>query len=346
MYSPQVPGAFQHSVVLPEAGIGCRWDGDNPPLNAGDVWRDSTQDAFLAFTTGSYAQAHFTSGKGLTWTRAVLLLHPDPAQPLLLIHDTFGGAQSGASKVSSLNLMAQGDVTVDGDRITPRLRSHQRGELPSAGKVFTLETGVRRLGFTGQWGVDWDLYVLAETPLQGQIGNWAHQWHPTPEQDEFRRATGRPFEERQDIFRLKGDGAFQMLLVPYRRGKKPDDLKVTADGDRLLLLGPKATTSLLGKGYAYRGAGKEVLAALTNGEVQSGSIRLAGGPAEVILETDKGTLTLHGEAGRRTVTLPAGWQVGENKKVGVTPGKAAGEWEVTYAGGEPVALSLRRGEER
>ncbi|MFN7918878.1 MAG: hypothetical protein U0Q16_02205 [Bryobacteraceae bacterium] len=38
-YSPQVPGAYQHSLVLPEGAIGQAWDADNTALNGGTmVW--------------------------------------------------------------------------------------------------------------------------------------------------------------------------------------------------------------------------------------------------------------------------------------------------------------------
>jgi hypothetical protein len=342
MYEPQVPGAFQHGMVLPEARTGHPWDGDNPPLTAGSGWRESAQDAFLSFGTGTYAAAHFSSGNDLTWKRSVLLLHPHPDRPLLMIRDTLTGPQAQAGKVWSLNLMAEGDVQVPGGTVSPPPRSARREQLPSAGKVFPLEPGVQRLGFRGQWGVDWDLYVATETALQAHVGNWAHTWVPNREQEEFQKAHGRPFEERQHILRMKGNGAFHVLLLPYRRGTKPADLRVKQDGGRLLVTSRGGTTTLADGWYAYQEGGKTVLAALGGGPAEAHDLGIAGGPAEVVLEGQRGTLAVHGPKGRRTVRLPEGWKIVAGKGPAITPGEGRGEWQVDYAGGGAIALRLSR----
>ena len=75
---------------------------------------------------------------------------------------------------------------------------------------------MNRLRFTGQlWklhptvGIDWDLYTIAGEDQQAHIGNWAHAWHPSPEQGQFRKANGRPFEERQHILRVLTETMWQ-----------------------------------------------------------------------------------------------------------------------------------------
>jgi hypothetical protein len=123
---------------------------------------------------------------------------------------------------------------------TPRLWGTGIEERASAGRVVELKPGVNRLGFTGQaWpahprkGIDWEIYVVADEPQQVLVGNWAHAWHPGPETRQFLEANGRPFEERQHILRLRGANGFRVLLVPYLKGRRPADLDVKLDGDRV-----------------------------------------------------------------------------------------------------------------
>jgi hypothetical protein len=90
-----------------------------------------------------------------------------------------------------------------------------------------LTSGVTRLGFKGQWGVDFDVFIVAETPQQATVAGWKHFWHTTREAGEYKLATGKSFEEAQYILRLRGRGAFEVVIVPYRAGMRPSDLTIT-----------------------------------------------------------------------------------------------------------------------
>src|SRR5205807_3540764 len=114
-------------------------------------------DKFLSFGTCALSQAHFTSQQGSLWTRTVSSIHPDSAHPIVVITDSFAGPEAAASKIFSMNLMAKDEVHTPAGPLLPPVRSdRQKNTLPSAGKVFTLEPGVNRLHFTGQWLIDWD----------------------------------------------------------------------------------------------------------------------------------------------------------------------------------------------
>jgi hypothetical protein len=119
--------------------------------------------------------------------------------------------------------MAQGAVSTPAGDLTPtpRLWDDAKGikELPSAGQIFDLKPGLNRLGFDGQWGVDFDVYTYSNQAQQAQIGDWGHTWHPGQEQVEFQKAQGRHFEERQHILRIKGTGAFVTIIAPRRKGE-------------------------------------------------------------------------------------------------------------------------------
>ena len=96
----------------------------------------------------------------------------------------------------------------------------------------------RSLGFTGQtWkghpteGIDWDCYVIPREPQQAQIGNWANQ--ASSSAPLFQAAQGRPYEERQHILRVRGTGSFTTVIVPWKKGKKPEGLAVDASDDTI-----------------------------------------------------------------------------------------------------------------
>jgi hypothetical protein len=115
----------------------------------------------------------------------------------------------------------------------PELRTHPAavkatdpGQLPSAGPVFSLNHGVSDLSFTGQFGVDFDVFVIAREPQEALLGNWADTWT---------QQFGSKWEERQHILRIRGMGSFQLVIVPFRAGHRPADLKVEDGPDGAVL---------------------------------------------------------------------------------------------------------------
>lgn len=156
---------------------------------------------------------------------------------VILLRDTFNGAEAGSTKIWSPNLMAQGPVQTPAGSMLPPPRTSGVGkqELLSAGPVFSLSPGVDRLSFTGQdWrghptgGIDWDLYLLPQEEQQAQIGNWAHTWSSCA--GEFQAAQRRPFEERQHLQRVRGTGPFTAVILPWPKGQRPEGLAVTLNG--------------------------------------------------------------------------------------------------------------------
>jgi hypothetical protein len=68
-------------------------------------------------------------------------------------------------------------------------------------------------------------------------------WHPAREAEEYKRATGKNFEEVQYILRLRGRGAFDVVIVPHKWGTRPTDLAITRtpDGALSLIRGASST---------------------------------------------------------------------------------------------------------
>ena len=62
------------------------------------------------------------------------------------------------------------------------------------------------------------------------------------------------FEERQHILRVRGDGALATLIVPWRKGSRPDGLTLSRDGDVLVVATSRGTTRIRKDTYEYKAA--------------------------------------------------------------------------------------------
>ncbi len=231
IYTPHAPGGYMHSMVLPEAVIGHPWDKDGALLTAGAaVWRDSRQEAFETAADGAFARASFRADK-LEWTRAVTVARSAPGLPVIVIRDSFSGENAAVPKVASLNLMAVGPVGTPAGLIEPPLRTHPNAQrmddpavLPSATRPMDLPAGVSAFTFTGRYDVDFAVFVIADEPRQALLGNWGNSaWGGAVSER----------EERQHILRVRGSGPFATVIVPWRRGARPEGLTVTREGDTL-----------------------------------------------------------------------------------------------------------------
>lgn len=378
---PSTKAGVYHSTVIEEKFFGSPWDKDScvdpqdgretggaglsghhlPAVLSGTgivAPASTSQEGLLSL--GSFARmASRFEHRGLVWRRVVARLNGNPDVPLILIEDTFDGVGADQPKIFTLNLMADGVVQTPAGELAPPPRSYdnplaagdgKRKELPSAGPVFRLEPGLHRLGFTGQsWsrhpsgGIDWDVYLLNDAPQQAQIGNWATFWQPHPEMAEFRAANGKPFEERQHILRVRGTGAFTTLLASWRKGEKPADLRVERKEGLLRVLAVNQTTTLGPDTYTCEAADRRVLAALSAAPAAGAGIRIEGGPAEVALDANRGSVTVHGAAGRRTIDLPGAWRLADPKPpcpASFEPSRPE-RLVVEYAGDEPIVIAIQ-----
>ncbi len=247
IYYPRVAGGVMHSTVIQESAFGQPWDRDIQDMGLGSGFSQQYGNhgvgeatSLDVFPNGRRMISTIRSGN-TAWVRTVTLATADPNMPILVIRDTFSGKEADAPKIFTLNLMAEGAVETPAGLRTPPLRMHPPSDkttdpatqLPSAGEMFPLTPGVNRLGFTGQtWnghpseGIDWDVYLIADEVRQAHVGNWGNQWNG-PSGNLFQAAQGRTFEERQHILRVRGTGAFTTVIVPWKKGQKPDKLTVT-----------------------------------------------------------------------------------------------------------------------
>ncbi|MHB9024244.1 MAG: hypothetical protein ACYC7E_08720 [Armatimonadota bacterium] len=348
IYYPRVAGGYMHSFPIPESLMPKPWDSDNTsldlPSTMWSTWWNTVHEPFIDFSDSASTAASFTAvgAKDMGWRRVVRSLRADPAHPVIVINDTFTGNKlAGKPVISTLNLMAQGEVATPAGPVKPEERFYHcqdktKQQLPSAGTPFDLPAGLQRLSFTGQWIIDWDLYVDSGTAMKAAIGNWGHNWHPSTETNQFQRSQKLPFKERQHILRLRGQDRIRMLILPYRKGERPANYSVEKQGDKTLIrLGDMMLTLGENSCAVTRGARKS-LTTYDDQPAEVSGMRVAGGPVEIILDATGGTLTCSGAPGPRKITLPAGWRLLPTAAVS----KTGEEWTVSYASDKPLVLKL------
>jgi hypothetical protein len=174
----------------------------------------------------SLARAKATfDDKGSLWNRRVWQYRSGVVAPVLRVRDEFRGPGARDPKIFLLTLMAGGPIeTTVGLREVPLSPAPAK---PPAGEQFALTAGITRFGSKGQWGVDFDVFVVADTSQQARVTGWKHSWHQGREVEEYKRTTGKSFEESQYILRLRGSSAFDVLTVPlscrYAPARSSDD---------------------------------------------------------------------------------------------------------------------------
>ncbi|MHB9130243.1 MAG: chitobiase/beta-hexosaminidase C-terminal domain-containing protein [Armatimonadota bacterium] len=352
---PHVQGAYIHSMVVPTSTLPTAWDADNCSLNGPtSVWKVSTQDNFLSFGSSAQSAAHFTDPLNVSqWNRSVDSIHPNAIYPVILIRDTFSGAVTTADKVFTLNMMATGSVNTPGGSITPATRfwdnnNSANQQLPSTGTVFTVPSGVQRFAFTGQQfgtagvtpAIDWDLYTVSSTDQQALIGNWGNNY--TTDGSDYSAANGgAAYTEKQHILRIKSNGAFKVLILPYRKGQSRTQT-VTENAGVVTITAGTEVTNIADTYYSFTSTTKDVLTTYNSTLGSAYSISAQGGPTEVVYDKGAGTITItaHGAAGQRTIGVPGTWTLQSGS---LTWDSGQGKWLMSYAGGNPATAILGNG---
>ncbi len=235
IYYPRVEGGMLHSIVLPETNLQEPWDAPSMPVSAGTTtggvpyWSSTEHLPFDSRDDRASMGARFHwrhAKQPLSWQRLVSL--EKGTSPIIRIEDSFDGeGAAGTAFVSTLLLMAEGPVETPFGPIEPEVRLYdnrdvKHQELPSASPGRELAAGRHRFRFTGQFLIDFDLYVEVSEAAAVSLGNWGHTWHPSREARQFQKATGKPFSETQHILRVRTSGPLRYTIVPYLKGHEPE----------------------------------------------------------------------------------------------------------------------------
>jgi hypothetical protein len=326
VYSPRVARSYMHSMVLREGDLrdgrnaAVPWNQDSIPLEvpASPAWvssRPADANGYVALPSGSSADCRFATRDGLVWNRRVQAIHPNDEFPILVVFDSFEGTDASSPKISTLNLMAEGAVGTPGGPVDPVVRSDARGELPSAGPPFPLARGLTRLSFTGQVfgagqpGIDWDLYTYATEPQEALLGNWGHNWHPSREATEFTTATGRAFEERQHILRVRGPGPFTAIVLPRRKGQAGREATLDQTDGAFTARRGDETTRFTTRSFHFTSPARTVLVSHDADPVVADGYSISGGPTELAVTSTSVTISAHGSKGLRRMRFPGVWDL-------------------------------------
>jgi hypothetical protein len=277
--SPNVGGSFMHSGVTLEKHLPEPWDKDGANmLGAGNGW-NSTLLAYASYDEGAFSKARFDtmiqeprSGSDKTpkmrkvvWTRTVVALRPKPDRPIYVIRDECDATD--LKRIATVNLNAKGAIatpagefTPDEKRLHPRvamLGSKDSKDLPFTGPAIALRNRVSRFSFTGQFGVDCDVFVIADG-AEATLGNWGVSIQSGI-------IGGTPAIMRQHILRVRSSGPVITVIVPRDRADK-QNATATKDGDSVAVTIGEISYRIGVDHYSVKATGKTITRKLRNQE--------------------------------------------------------------------------------
>ena len=138
-----------------------------------------------------------------------------------------------------------------------------------------------------------------------------------------------------DILRVLGTGSFSTIILPYRKTEAPTrTLAHEACGVRISLGGE--TLCVGERRYQFSDGTRTILATFDTQSAELNGVRVAGGPAEVVLTANEVKICASGAAGKRTIVLPGSWRVPR----AVT--KSGTTYSFDYSGGESLTFLLTK----
>jgi hypothetical protein len=243
----------------------------------------------------------------------LLLIEVWKNRPVVVLLDTIAGA---GEQVWSMMMYAEGTVQTPAGKIEPEKRVHNNGdrqELPRSTPVRQLSPGLHRFSFTGQpmseafheaGGINWDLYFATDKPASFGLSQWTTTWQNTAEKEDFQRSFQRPYEEAQQILRIKGSSGFLTILIPYlKTDKEPAPMIRVQPG---LYLVPHGRDSMMisSSGYWCSTEESQVMGSFGKSTYRYRNYQIEGGSAEMVVDNKSVLIRVQGANGKRTITLP------------------------------------------
>jgi hypothetical protein len=180
------------------------------------------------------------------------------------------------------------------------------------------------------------------------IGNWGHNKHGGVEMKQFADTNlGVSFNERQHQLRVRNKGLspIHTLILTHKKGDFPVGRTVSSNADGFTISIANVTTVF----NQYMGKILEdgelvTLMAFDGHKVEHEELAISGGPAEIVINSETSlTITVHGRAGKRTLSIPhpapvtgKEWVDDEGR---VQPVDYA-VYEIKYSGKEPLEITL------
>lgn len=340
-YSPYTQGGHMKNSMV-RASHFPEWNSqtDQPyQLPVRESWSESEHLDFMAFEHSALSTAFF-SKDDFGWKRSVYQFSPRGASPMIVIRDSL--TNTNQFWIWNMNLMSDGPVVAPSGTYSPPERKYDYQFGPYENPVSTSEIGLPGLGFhkyefTGQeWpahptnGIDWELYVAANSEQSSTLTEWAHTFIPVIEAQEFEETNGVPFEERYQMLRLIGNVGFFVTIVPFGKGDRPPGMVVTRSVDTLTI---QADDFEFQTGLTYstfKDAEHTVLTTYGGQYLEYEGASVVGGATELDIFENVIYARVHGLTGLRQVQLPPGnWELSRPSD-DASFNANSGKWELNF----------------
>ena len=134
-----------------------------------------------------------------------------------------------------------------------------------------------------------------------------------------------------------------MIILPYRKGARPENLTVVMQDADTAIHSGSMTLTLTGHGFFCENGARKNLTSFDNESVAAFGIKFSGGPAEARMTATNGTFVICGASGTRALELPEGWSLRQpDKRRDVTVRQSGRVYQVDVTGKDPVELALER----
>jgi hypothetical protein len=352
LYYPHANGPFVRSVIVPITRFS-EWKSIEQPIGKSDKqnWHSASPLEFVRLGKSATSIALMNADK--KWKRQVSLLTISEKHPVIIIKDSISDP---GPNIWSMLFMSQGDILTPAGRVTPPKRKHDNAgfkEFPAASAETEIKSGWNTFQFSGQdWskqlhpsgGIDWYLYSFNRNNTTFTTSEWSNFWQNDIESREFEGMYKKPYEESQQILRIKGGSQFFTVILPYNKDEDIHDNVQTEDKGKLTVpVGNKIVT--LSENYYYFESGSTMyFGSLNTNAVSEKGYSIIGGFAEVEKNENTLIIRIHGNTGVRFVQLPFKVeQIGRNNEVSVSEMANSSRVVIKYKNNDPSLLSTQKG---
>ena len=316
-YYPSVTDARMRSVVVPE-DIFPEWNKSNQSITQRSLtnrtWPSSDQTEFAVLGNSVFSSS-LMKMKDKEWRRRVVMINIIKEQPIIIFYDSINNAQPN---IWSMPFMSEGSITTPAGIVTPQGKMYGNKDkflqLPDATAEQNINSGLNKFSFTGQnWpqnlhatnGINWYLYTVSNKPSSFTLSQWTNNWQNSVEVAEFIKTNGKPYEETQQILRIKNTTPFFNVLLPYFKGSDPYKNNVRSiDLNKIIFPYGNGEIIVSANYYLYSGINKTILGSFSLESVREKNITINGGIAEVEIENDIIKIRVHGNTGKRNFVFP------------------------------------------